>query len=73
MSSQPIMHIRNVVKSFSRGGERIEVLKHLNLEVPEAEFLGIMGPSGSGKTTLLNLIAGLDKPDLGELESGIFR
>jgi len=70
MSSQPIMHIRNVVKSFSRGGERIEVLKHLNLEVPEAEFLGIMGPSGSGKTTLLNLIAGLDKPDLGELWIG---
>jgi putative ABC transport system ATP-binding protein len=70
MSSQPIMHIRNVVKSFARGGERIEVLKHLNLEVPEGEFLGIMGPSGSGKTTLLNLIAGLDKPDSGELRIG---
>ena len=70
MANPPIMHIRNVVKSFARGGERIEVLKHLSLDVPEGEFLGIMGPSGSGKTTLLNLIAGLDKPDSGELRIG---
>jgi putative ABC transport system ATP-binding protein len=70
MSSQPILHIRNVSKSFARGGEKITVLKHLNLEVGEAEFLGIMGPSGSGKTTLLNLIAGLDRPDVGELWIG---
>jgi putative ABC transport system ATP-binding protein len=70
MSSQPIMHIRNVTKSFSRGGERITVLKNLNLEVGEGEFLGIMGPSGSGKTTMLNLIAGLDRPDTGELLIG---
>jgi putative ABC transport system ATP-binding protein len=70
MPTQAIMQIRNVTKSFTRGGESIEVLKHLNLEVPEGEFLGIMGPSGSGKTTLLNLIAGLDKPDSGELWIG---
>jgi putative ABC transport system ATP-binding protein len=70
MTNQPIMHIRNVTKSFSRGGEKITVLKHLNLEVAESEFLGIMGPSGSGKTTLLNLIAGLDRPDTGELWIG---
>src|SRR5438270_8547671 len=70
MGNQPIMHIRNVTKSFSRGGETITVLKNLNLEVAESEFLGIMGPSGSGKTTLLNLIAGLDRPDTGELWIG---
>jgi putative ABC transport system ATP-binding protein len=70
MSNQPILHIHNVTKSFARGGERISVLKHLSLEVAEAEFLGIMGPSGSGKTTLLNLIAGLDRPDSGELWIG---
>jgi len=34
MANPPIMHIRNVVKSFARGGERIEVLKHLSLDVP---------------------------------------
>ncbi len=70
MGSQPIMQIRNVSKSFSRGGETITVLKNLNLQVDEGEFLGIMGPSGSGKTTLLNLIAGLDRPDVGELWIG---
>jgi putative ABC transport system ATP-binding protein len=64
------MHIRHVTKSFTRGGETISVLKDLNLEVGNGEFLGIMGPSGSGKTTLLNLIAGLDKPNTGEVRIG---
>src|ERR1051325_7438423 len=67
---EPIMRIRNVIKSFTRGGETLTVLRNLNLEVGEGEFLGIMGPSGSGKTTLLNLIAGLDKPNQGELWIG---
>jgi putative ABC transport system ATP-binding protein len=70
MAAEPIMQVRNVVKSFARGGEEITVLRNLNLEVAEGEFLGIMGPSGSGKTTLLNLIAGLDKPDRGEVWIG---
>src|SRR6516165_3265343 len=70
MAAEPIMQVRNVVKSFARGGEKITVLRNLNLEVAEGEFLGIMGPSGSGKTTLLNLIAGLDKPDRGEVWIG---
>src|SRR5713101_6368592 len=67
---EPIMHIRNVNKSFTRGGEENTVLRNLDLEIAEGEFLGIMGPSGSGKTTLLNLIAGLDKPDRGEVWIG---
>lgn len=66
----PILNIRNVSKSFTRGGESINVLRDLNLTVGEGEFLGIMGPSGSGKTTLLNLIAGLDKPNRGEVWIG---
>jgi putative ABC transport system ATP-binding protein len=70
MTAEPIMQVRNVVKSFARGGEEITVLRNLNLEVAEGEFLGIMGPSGSGKTTLLNLIAGLDKPNRGEVWIG---
>src|ERR1700720_387131 len=70
MSEQPILRIRGVYKYFTRGDEKITVLKNLNLEVGEGEFLGIMGPSGSGKTTLLNLIAGLDRPDIGELRIG---
>jgi putative ABC transport system ATP-binding protein len=70
MAAEPIMQIRNVVKSFTRGGESLTVLRDLNLNVAEGEFLGIMGPSGSGKTTLLNLIAGLDQPNRGEVWIG---
>ena len=70
MPADPIMHIRNVNKSFTRGGEEITVLRNLNLDVAEGEFLGLMGPSGSGKTTLLNLIAGLDQPERGEVWIG---
>ena len=70
MATEPILHIRNVIRSFTRGDEKITVLRNLNLQVGEGEFLAIMGPSGSGKTTLLNLIAGLDKPNQGEVWIG---
>ena len=62
-----LVSIRNVVKGYVRGKQRVEVLHALNLDVEAGEFLALMGPSGSGKTTLLNLIGGLDKPDRGEI------
>ena len=55
-------------KVFHRGGERIDVLQGLNLEIPQGDFLALMGPSGSGKTTLLNLLGGLDRPTQGTVE-----
>ncbi|MCS7168847.1 MAG: ABC transporter ATP-binding protein [Gemmatales bacterium] len=70
MSSEPILRVVHVYKYFVRGEERIDVLQDLCLEVPPGEFLAIMGPSGSGKTTLLNLIAGLDRPNQGEVWVG---
>lgn len=70
MSSSAIVRVENVRKYFTRGGEQVDVLNDLNLEVPDGEFLGLMGPSGSGKTTLLNLIAGLDRPSEGEIWVG---
>ncbi|HYT90278.1 MAG TPA: ABC transporter ATP-binding protein [Gemmataceae bacterium] len=70
MSAEPIVQVRGIHKYFTRGSEQIDVLKDLNLEVREAEYLGLMGPSGSGKTTLLNLIAGLDRPSAGEVRIG---
>jgi putative ABC transport system ATP-binding protein len=70
MSRPPIVQVRDVVKSFTRGSETIEVLRRLNLDVAEGEFLTLMGPSGSGKTTLLNLIAGLDQPTEGDIVVG---
>ncbi len=62
-----IVSLKNVVKTYRRGKEKVEVLHRLNLEIARGEFLALMGPSGSGKTTLLNLIGGLDRPDEGEI------
>jgi putative ABC transport system ATP-binding protein len=59
--------LRNVVKSYRRGRDRVEILHDFNLEIPAGEFLALMGPSGSGKTTILNLIGGLDRADSGEI------
>jgi putative ABC transport system ATP-binding protein len=59
--------LRDVVKTYRRGKEKIEVLHHLDLAVRDGEFLALMGPSGSGKTTVLNLIGGLDRADSGEV------
>ena len=63
-----LVRVRNVHKYFTRGSERIEVLKGVNLDIPRGEFLALMGPSGSGKTTLLNLLGGLDTPSDGGVE-----
>jgi putative ABC transport system ATP-binding protein len=60
--------VSDVHKHFTRGNERIDVLKGVSLEIPEGDFLALMGPSGSGKTTLLNLIGGLDSPSEGSVD-----
>ena len=56
MSETPLVRIRDVHKFYSRGTERIDVLKGVSLEIPAGDFLALMGPSGSGKTTLLNML-----------------
>ncbi len=70
MSVEPLVRIRDVHKHFTRGSERIDVLKGVNLEIPQGDFLALMGPSGSGKTTLLNLMGGLDAPSGGGVDVG---
>ena len=65
-----LVQIRNVHKHFTRGSERIDVLKGVNLDIPQGDFLALMGPSGSGKTTLLNLMGGLDLPSEGTVQVG---
>ncbi|MGH9410879.1 MAG: ABC transporter ATP-binding protein, partial [Vicinamibacterales bacterium] len=62
-----LVTVRDLHKVYYRGGERIDVLQGVNLEIPEGDFLALMGPSGSGKTTLLNLLGGLDTPSEGSI------
>ncbi len=67
MMSNALVTVRELHKVFQRGGQRIDVLQGVNLDIPEGDFLALMGPSGSGKTTLLNLIGGLDTPTEGSI------
>ena len=66
--SDSLVSVKEVNKTYKRGGETLVVLDDLNLEVPKGDFLALMGPSGSGKSTLLNLIGGLDTPTSGSIE-----
>ncbi len=63
-----LVRVTDLHKVFHRGGERIDVLQGLDLEIPRGDFLALMGPSGSGKSTLLNLIGGLDRPTQGAID-----
>jgi len=65
-----LVEVSGIHKVYQRGAERLDVLRGLDLQVPEGEFLALMGPSGSGKTTLLNMIGGLDRPTSGHVVVG---
>jgi ABC-type nitrate/sulfonate/bicarbonate transport system ATPase subunit len=77
MEARAKISLRNVSRNFvSPAGERIQALRDINLEVEDAfspagsdvgEFRVLLGPSGCGKSTILRLIAGLDRPDAGEV------
>jgi ABC-type lipoprotein export system ATPase subunit len=67
MNSSPLLTLRSVSKTYAHRRERIEALRNISLEVRRGEFARVTGPSGSGKTTLLNLIAALDRPDVGQI------
>lgn len=63
----PELIVRNVTKTFPTRTGNTNALKDVNFDVREGEFVCLVGPSGCGKSTLLNLIAGLEKPDRGEI------
>ncbi|RHH66543.1 MULTISPECIES: ABC transporter ATP-binding protein [Vagococcus] len=61
-----MLTLKNIQKSYFQGENEQKVLKGIDLEVLDGEFIAIMGPSGSGKSTLMNIIGCLDKPSRGE-------
>lgn len=62
-----ILELVNVSKVFGSGSTQTEVLRSIDLRLKEGEFVAIVGFSGSGKSTLVNLLAGLLRPDRGEV------
>lgn len=65
-----MIELKNITKEFSTPRGKLSVLKDFNLKIKDGTFLGIGGKSGAGKSTLLSIIAGLQKPDSGEVFLG---
>ncbi len=61
-----IVRIRDLSKIYSQGEIEVKALDQINVTIEVGEFVALMGPSGSGKSTLLHIIAGIDRPTLGE-------
>ena len=64
--SNDFFKMRGIVKQYQMGNEVQTILKGIDLDIEEGEFLSILGPSGSGKSTLMNIIGCLDTPTSGE-------
>ncbi|MCP4572013.1 MAG: ABC transporter ATP-binding protein [bacterium] len=64
-----LLDVRDLDKSYPRGGATVEVLRGCSLELAAGASVAVMGASGSGKSTFLNLLGGLDHPDRGEVRT----
>ncbi|MFV0634551.1 ABC transporter ATP-binding protein [Demequina sp.] len=70
-ASAPVaLTARGLTKTFGSGSAAVTAVDHVDLDIPGGELTAIMGPSGSGKTTLVHLLAGLDRPDSGDVWVG---
>jgi putative ABC transport system ATP-binding protein len=67
MLFRPVLELRDIHKAYPQGGEQVEVLHGVSLEIRPDRLVAIVGPSGGGKSTLLNLIGTLDVPSGGQL------
>lgn len=62
--------VRHLYKVFRMGEEKVYALRDVNLDIARGEMVCLLGPSGSGKSTLLNALAGLERPNKGEIVIG---
>lgn len=62
-----ILECNSIFKNYEQAGNKIEVLKGINLNIEKGESVALVGQSGSGKSTLLSLLSGMDKPSQGEI------
>lgn len=66
MSTESIIHLEGIEKSYFMGNQAIPVLKGIDLDIFKNEYVALMGPSGSGKSTLMNILGCLDSPTGGK-------
>ena len=62
--NQPLIRLTEIAAAY----DQKKVLEHINLEIAEKDFLGVIGPNGGGKTTLMKIILGLLKPTAGKIQ-----
>lgn len=62
----PMITLRGIGKAYAAGGQGVQALREVDLDIEAGEFVAILGASGSGKSTLMNLIGCLDRPTAGD-------
>lgn len=66
MENNTVIYMKDIVKSYTMGKNKLTVLKEISLEIEKGEFVAVLGPSGSGKSTLMNIIGCIDVADTGQ-------